>query len=190
MLTYMPWSLWEFSCVNLSLVSELSCPLIKLPNVIAAWLAVLVISLSPLVYTVHIFYVNTFRLTWLGLWYSGWSKCYIWSLIFLFNVHLKGDNFRFLRDYKNVEWKDDYFAGGRCCFFLRFIFVYEYFVWMYLCLSPVSLVHEKVRRGTWIPGTRVIEYCEPPCACSELNPGALQKLQVLLTAAPSVSLVG
>lgn len=75
-------------------------------------------------------------------------------------------------------------------FFLRFIFVYEYFVCMHLYLSSVSLLHEEVRRGTWISGTRVIEYCEPPRACSELNPGALLKLQVLLTTAPSVSLVG
>lgn len=72
-------------------------------------------------------------------------------------------------------------------FFLRFIFVYEYFVCMHLCLSSVSLLREEVRSGTWISGTRVIEYCEPPRACSELNPGALLKLQVLLTATPSVS---
>ena len=45
----------------------------------------------------------------------------------------------------------------------------------------------KARRGHWIPGTGVINDCELPCGCWELNLGPLEEQQlVLLTTEPSL----
>jgi hypothetical protein len=54
-----------------------------------------------------------------------------------------------------------------------------------VCVCPVSV---KARRGCPFPETRVMDGCELPCGCRELNLSPLQDHQVLLTAEPSPAL--
>ena len=47
-------------------------------------------------------------------------------------------------------------------------------------------VPSEASEGHQIPGTGVIDGCETPCGCWELNLGPLQEQPVLLTAEPSL----
>jgi hypothetical protein len=47
-----------------------------------------------------------------------------------------------------------------------------FFARMYLCVLHVCLVPEEARRECWVLETGVIDSCEPPYMCWELNPGA------------------
>ena len=53
-------------------------------------------------------------------------------------------------------------------------------------LHFVLIESEEIKRGHWILRTGVMNDCEPPCGCWELNPGPLQDQPVLLTSEPSV----
>ena len=48
---------------------------------------------------------------------------------------------------------------------------------------------EEVRRGCWLPSDGVVESCELPCGCWELNLGPLKDQPVLLTPEPSLQLL-
>ena len=50
------------------------------------------------------------------------------------------------------------------------------------CMSVphVCLVHTDNRRDMGFLGTGLIDYCEPPCGCWELNTGPLEEQVVLL----------
>jgi hypothetical protein len=57
------------------------------------------------------------------------------------------------------------------------LYVYECFVCLYICT---------LEEGIRSHGATVIDGCELPCGCWELNPGPLQEQAVLLTAEPSL----
>lgn len=52
---------------------------------------------------------------------------------------------------------------------------------MCLCVSRACLVLSEVTVGSKFPGTEVIDGCEPPDGCWELNLVSLREQQVLLT---------
>ena len=52
---------------------------------------------------------------------------------------------------------------------------------MYVYAPYACLVSKEVRRGHEFPGTGVIDGCEPPCGCIDLNLGLLQEQSVLET---------
>jgi hypothetical protein len=56
---------------------------------------------------------------------------------------------------------------------------------MYVCESYPSLVPKEARRGTG-----VTDNCGPPCRSWELNQGPLEEQPVLLSAEPSLQLLG
>jgi hypothetical protein len=55
------------------------------------------------------------------------------------------------------------------------------------CMSTLSAytpIHQKTASD------HIIDVCKPPCGCCELNSGPLEKQTVLLTAKPSLQLLG
>ena len=64
--------------------------------------------------------------------------------------------------------------------------MYENFACMYVCAPHVCVVPKEAREGTNFPGTGVMDGCEPPHGCWELNPGDQQEQPVLLTVEPSL----
>ena len=52
---------------------------------------------------------------------------------------------------------------------------------MYVCLPHACLVPMNSRQ---IPWNWIIDRCEPPCGCSELNPGPLEEQSLFLTTEP------
>lgn len=65
--------------------------------------------------------------------------------------------------------------------------MYEYFVcWnVYVCIYALH-VYLIPSEGARSPKTGVMDGCELSCGCKELNSGALQDQQVLLTDEPSL----
>ena len=55
---------------------------------------------------------------------------------------------------------------------------------MYECAPPLCLVPTEIRSGHQMPGTGVIDGCEPPRECWEVNLDPQQEQQVLLTTEP------
>lgn len=54
-----------------------------------------------------------------------------------------------------------------------------------VCVTTLKcLVPKEARSGCWVPETKLLEGCEPPGICWDLNPGHLLQPQVLLTTEP------
>jgi hypothetical protein len=53
---------------------------------------------------------------------------------------------------------------------------------LHLCLHIICIQYpQRSEEGTGFSRTEVIDNCELPCGCWELNPGPLKKKSVLLT---------
>lgn len=72
----------------------------------------------------------------------------------------------------------------------KFIYVYECFVYVYVCAPCSCLVRAKARRGVEHPGTAVTDSCELPCGCREFEPRSSGRAAVLLAAELSLAPVG
>lgn len=62
--------------------------------------------------------------------------------------------------------------------------MFEYFVYMYVCVPYACLVPVVARRGYWIPGTGVPD-CKDPCGYWKLNADLLKEKQELILATKS-----
>jgi hypothetical protein len=61
--------------------------------------------------------------------------------------------------------------------------IYDLFVYLYALVFCLDLC---LCEGVRSPGTGIIDNCELPCGCWELNPGPLEEQPVLSTAEPSL----
>ena len=64
-------------------------------------------------------------------------------------------------------------------------YVYGWFAHMWVCMSFEYLVLPEARRGMRFPASGVTDDCELLCGHWELNSGAVEEWQVLLTTKPS-----
>ena len=71
-----------------------------------------------------------------------------------------------------------------------FTYMCECFVCLCVCVCCVFLVSQRDQmRASSDLGIGLIDDCEPPCRCQELNPGPLEEQLMLLTAEPFLSLL-
>lgn len=82
------------------------------------------------------------------------------------------------RGFTSFHSKSSYFQ------FIYFMCVCAYCI--YLCVPHACLVPIDVRRGCHIPGTGVLDGCEPPRGCWEPSTSSLQEQSELLKARPSL----
>ena len=70
-------------------------------------------------------------------------------------------------------------------YYFKFIFVVANFYFYFSC-ALVLCLHVCLRKGVRYAGTGVIDSCELPCGCWELNPGPLEEQSLLLTTESSL----